>query len=165
VLLEYWPSGMKFVFVDDNWGRGGKNDWLVAPEKSAKGQQVRKRLGSKADYGHERKYVRLSLNTHSAHKLILNTGLGVPGIRSARIGSGDGTYRRFRVRELVELIPVFVCRKGYLADRRARTKMWRDEGRNKRAYAVQHAVFFARLPEIDGALADKVVVRIWRNTR
>lgn len=36
---------MKLVFIDDDWGRGGKNDWLVAPEESAKGQGVGKRGG------------------------------------------------------------------------------------------------------------------------
>jgi len=28
---------------------------------------------------------------------------------------------------------------------------------------VQHAILLARLPEIDRALADEVVVRVWRN--
>lgn len=41
----------------------------------------------------------------------------------------------------------------------------REESGNKGAYTVQHTVLFARLEEIDGALADKVVVRIWRGTR
>ena len=34
MLLKDWPSRVKFVFVDDDWGRGRKNDWFVASEKS-----------------------------------------------------------------------------------------------------------------------------------
>ena len=34
MLLEDWPSGVKFVLVDDDWGRGRKNDRLVASEES-----------------------------------------------------------------------------------------------------------------------------------
>lgn len=76
MLLEDWPSGVEFVFIDDDWGRGGKNDWLIAPEESAKRQRSRKRgVDSKASNGHQRRYVRLALNAHSAYKLILDTSL------------------------------------------------------------------------------------------
>jgi len=104
VLLEDWPSGVKFVFVDDDWGSGRQNDGLVAPEES-----------------------RLALDANSAHEFILDT----------------------------------------------RTVFKRESWGNRLRYSnvkrniltLQHAVFFARLEEIDGTLADKVVVRIWRGTR
>jgi hypothetical protein len=34
MLLEDWPSGVKFVLVDDDWGGGRKNDWFVTSEES-----------------------------------------------------------------------------------------------------------------------------------
>ena len=103
MLLEDWPSGVKFVFVDDDWGSGRQNDGLVAPEESAKRQETRKRgEGSKAGYGHRRRYVRLALDANSAHEFILDTRLREPQIRGAPYGSSDGTYHHFRARELGE---------------------------------------------------------------
>jgi hypothetical protein len=40
MLLKDRPSGMKFVLVDDDWGRGRKNDWLVASEESTASGKV-----------------------------------------------------------------------------------------------------------------------------
>lgn len=34
MLLKDWPSRVKFVFVDDDWGRGRKNDRFVTSEES-----------------------------------------------------------------------------------------------------------------------------------
>jgi len=68
--------------------------------------------------------------------------------------SWGNRLRYSNVKRNILLIGVCVC-----------VKPWREESGNKGAYAVQHTVLFARLEEIDGALADKVVVRIWRGTR
>lgn len=117
MLLEDGPSGVKFVFVDDDWRSGRQNGGLVAPEESAKRQETRKRSeGSKAGYGHRRGYVRLALDANSAHEFILDTRFREPQIRGAPKKSSDGTYHRFRARELGEWTPVFECKKEYLAD-------------------------------------------------
>jgi hypothetical protein len=62
---------------------------LLRRKNPLKDSKLGRGVGSEAGYGHEREYVRLSLNAHSAHKLILDTSLGAPKIRSARTGSSD----------------------------------------------------------------------------
>lgn len=59
---------------------------LLRRKNPLKDSKLGRGVGSEAGYGHEREYVRLSLNAHSAHKLILDTSLGAPKIRSARTG-------------------------------------------------------------------------------
>ena len=137
---------------------------LLRRKNPLKNSKLGRGVGSEAGYGHEREYVRLSLNAHSAHKLILDTSLGAPKIRSARTGSSDertaifeceSRRNRFRYSNVERDILL-------IGERRIRCGEMKVE---IRAYALQHAVLFARLPEIDGALANKIVVRVWRNAR
>jgi hypothetical protein len=104
MLLEDWPSGVKFVLVDDDWGGGRKNDWFVTSEES-----------------------RLASNAHLTDELVLNTSTIFE-----RESRGNGL--------------------GY-------------SNVERNILAVEHAVLLARPPKIDRALANKVIVRVWRKAR
>ncbi len=80
----------------------------------------RKIVGTDACEQHQGGYVRLASDTHLTHELVLDTSLRAPEIRASAERRCDGTYRRFRARELGEWTRVSECRKECLAKDRKR---------------------------------------------
>jgi hypothetical protein len=46
-----------------------------------------------------------------------------------------------------------------------KTKIGREKTSHEGTHTLEHAVLLARPPEINGALANKVIVRVWRKAR
>jgi hypothetical protein len=107
------------------------------------------------------------LDAHSTHELILDTSLREREIRRAPKGSRVGRTAVFERESWGNRLRYSNVKRNILLiggkDGRG-VKLWREENGNKGAYTLQHTVLLARLEEIDGTLADKVIVRIWRGT-